>query len=95
MNVTSWGNGSNAALATAPVVAIQEHKLRADRLEEVSAQLKRSGRHMVGSPAILGPKGGSSAGVALMFQSHIDAWHPESTTYTPAVWWYVTVGYLA
>ena len=77
INVTGWKGGVQVSAATAPVIAVQEHKLSKQRLAEESAKLKKTGRHMLGSPCIHGPNGGDSAGVALVFKKHVDAWNPE------------------
>ena len=45
------------AIAKAKIVAIQEHKLTATRMEEISSQLARRGLKWLGSPALVAEKG--------------------------------------
>ena len=54
MNITGWKGGVQVASASAPVIAVQEHKLNKSRLAEESAKFKKAGRNLIGSPSILG-----------------------------------------
>ena len=78
LNVASWGTGAGhvaEALKQAQVAAIQEHKLTALRISEVSGQMARKGLKWLGSPAVTTDKGGLSSGVAIVCQGTSDVWH--------------------
>ena len=62
------------AIAKAKIVAIQEHKLTATRMEEIPSQLARRRLKWLGSPALVTEKGGVSSGVALVCQAALDVW---------------------
>ena len=77
LNVTSWGSGQvYVAQATAPILAVQEHKLTEAKMVEAAAKLARAGKKWIGSPANQTEAGGASVGVALVFSAHVDAWYP-------------------
>ncbi len=77
VNATGWGTLRTRLKTTeAHAVLAQETKVDATRKAAVSDWANRNGWKMIDAPAVRGPNGGASAGVAVFIRSYIGAHRP-------------------
>ena len=73
-NVTSWSDQTKIYLEymlEADIVGISEHHLAATRIPTAKKQLSRAGWCSTFSPAIATEKGGTTAGTAVLWKTHL------------------------
>ncbi len=85
VNSTGWGPlRSFLAKTEAHIIFNQEHRLPAHDIPAASAWARRNGWKSVWAPAVKGPKGGWSAGTAILVRSFIGLRHPDVGGRVPA-----------
>ncbi len=82
VNATGWGTLRSRLKSTeAHAILAQETKVDAARKAAVSDWSSRNGWKMIDAPAVKGPNGGASAGVAVFIRNYLGAHRPTTASH--------------